>query len=125
MGKVMDLPKTRFQKRINELWQQAKNKNSRLTQTEFSERFGATRNALLGWLRGTGQPDADGFVRIACSENVSLAWLLGDDRPQSEQELCRDEKELLNIFRRLTSEHKEDLLTIAKQFQSHYGQIII
>ncbi len=125
MGKVMDLPKTRFQKRINELWQQAKNKNSRLTQTEFSERFGVTRNAILGWLRGTGQPDADGFVRIACSENVSLAWLLGDDRPQSEQELCQDEIELLNIYRRLTSEHKEDLLTIAKQFQSHYGKIVI
>ena len=125
MGKVMDLPKTRFQKRINELWQQAKNKNSRLTQTEFSERFGVTRNAILGWLRGTGQPDADGFVRIACSENVSLAWLLGDDRPQSEQELCQDEIELLNIYRRLTSEHKEDLLTMAKQFQSHYGQIVI
>ena len=125
MGKVMDMPKSIFQKRINELWKQAKDRNRKLSQTEFSEHFGVTRNALLGWLRGTGQPDADGFVRIACSENVSLAWLLGDDRPQSEKELCRDEIELLNIFRRLTSEHKEDLLTIAKQFQSHYGKIVI
>ena len=125
MGKVMDMPKSIFQKRINELWKQAKDRNRKLSQTEFSERFGVTRNSLLGWLRGTGQPDADGFVRIACSENVSLAWLLGDDRPQSEKELRRDEIELLKIFRRLTSEHKEDLLTIAKQFQSHYGQIII
>ena len=121
----MDIPKSIFQKRINELWQRAKNRNRKLSQTEFSERFGVTRNALLGWLRGTGQPDADGFVRVACSENVSLAWLLGDDRPQSEKELCRDEIELLNIFRHLTDEHKEDLLTIAKQFQSHYAQIII
>ena len=125
MGKVMDIPKSIFQKRINELWQRAKNRNRKLSQTEFSERFGVTRNALLGWLRGTGQPDADGFVRIACSENVSLAWLLGDDRPQSEKELSRDEIELMNIFRHLTSEHKEDLLTIARQFQSHYGQIVI
>ena len=122
---MIDLPKNRFQERMNELWQRAKGRNCRLTQKEFSGRFGVSRNAFLGWLRGTGQPDADGFVRIARSENVTLAWLLGDDRPQSEKELCRDEIELLDIFRRLTSEHKEDLLTMAKQFQSHYGQIII
>lgn len=118
------MKKTRFQERINDLWKQAKARDRRLTQTEFSERFGVTRNSLLGWLRGTGQPDADGFVRIACSENVTLAWLLGDDRHQSETDLCRDEMELLNIYRHLTNEHKEDLLAIAKQFQSHYANIM-
>ena len=113
-----------FQERINELWEQAKDKDYKLTQTEFSGRFGVTRNAFLGWLRGTGQPDADGFVRIACSENVSLAWLLGDDRPQSKTDLCQDEMELLSIYRHLTNEHKEDLRAIAKQFQSHYAHSI-
>ena len=111
--------KNRFQERINELWEQAKDRDYKITQTEFSKRFGVTRNAFLGWLRGTGQPDADGFVRIACSENVSLAWLLGDDRPQSEEDLCREEIELLSIYRCLSCEHREDLLMIAKQFHSH------
>ena len=116
--------KNKFQERINELWEQAKDKDYKLTQTEFSGRFGVTRNAFLGWLRGTGQPDADGFVRIACSENVSLAWLLGDDRPQSKTDLCQDEIEFLSIYRHLTNEHKEDLRAIAKQFQSHYAHSI-
>ena len=115
------MKKTRFQERINDLWKQAKARDRKLTQTEFSERFGVTRNSLLGWLRGTGQPDADGFVRIACSENVTLAWLLGDDRPQSETDLCRDEMALLKTYHRLNNEHKEDLLAIAKHFQSHEG----
>jgi len=58
---------------INELWKRAKDENHKITQTEYAARFGVTRNALLGWLRGTGQPDTEGFVRIAAAENVSLA----------------------------------------------------
>ena len=43
--------KNKFHERINELWERAKDKNYKLTQTEYSQRFGVTRNALLGWLR--------------------------------------------------------------------------
>ena len=111
--------KNKFHERINELWERAKDKNYRLTQTEYSKRFGVTRNALLGWLRGSGQPDADGFVRIACKENVSLSWLLGDKRITTRQELFQDELKLLTIYRQLTDEHKEDLMIFAKQFHSH------
>ena len=114
--------KNKFHERINELWERAKDRDYKLTQTEFSKRFGATRNAFIGWLRGSGQPDADGFVTIARSENVSLSWLLGDDRPQIKGELFPKERELLSIFRSLNNEHKEDLLVLAKQFQSHYAQ---
>ncbi|MBO6293510.1 MAG: hypothetical protein J6N51_14855 [Selenomonas sp.] len=114
--------KNKFHERINELWERAKDKNYKLTQTEFSRRFGVTRNAFIGWLRGSGQPDADGFVTIARSENISLSWLLGDDRPQNKGDLFPRERELLNIFRSLNNEHKEDLMVLAKQFQSHYTQ---
>ncbi|SEH27478.1 helix-turn-helix domain-containing protein [Selenomonas sp. KH1T6] len=114
--------KNKFHERINELWERAKDRDYKLTQTEFSKRFGVTRNAFIGWLRGSGQPDADGFVTIARSENVSLSWLLGDDRPQTKEELFPKERELLSIFRSLNHEHREDLLMLAKQFQSHYAQ---
>ena len=67
--------KSKFQERINELWQRAKDRDRKMTQVEYARRFGVTRNALLGWLRGSGQPDADGFVRIADKDGCFSAVL--------------------------------------------------
>lgn len=111
--------KNKFHERINELWQRAKQRNHRMTQVEYAKRFGVTRNALLGWLRGSGQPDADGFVRIADIEKVSLCWLMGAECPRSDDGLFTDEQALLNLFRSISPEHKEDLLVLAKRFQDH------
>lgn len=111
--------KNRFHERINELWQRAKDQDCKLTQAEYAGRLGVTRNALLGWLRGSGQPDADGFVRIADTEKVSLGWLLGSECTDSDEGLFPDEQAMLRIFRSISPEHKEDLLVLAKRFQSH------
>ena len=67
--------KNKFHERINQLWKHAKEQNRKITQTEYAKRLGVTRNALMGWLRGSGQPDADGFVRIAEVEKVSLTYV--------------------------------------------------
>ena len=111
--------KNKFHERINELWKRAKDENRKLTQAEYAGRLGVTRNALMGWLRGSGQPDADGLVRIACTENVSLSWLLGDERPEAQSELLQDEQALLQIFRSISSEHKKNILDLAQLFQMH------
>ena len=87
--------KNKFHERINQLWKHAKEQNRKITQTEYAKRLGVTRNALMGWLRGSGQPDVDGLVRIATRENVSLAWLRGDERPRTENELLQDEQALV------------------------------
>ena len=110
--------KNKFHERINELWERAKERNNKTTQTEYARRLGVTRNALLGWLRGTGQPDADGFVRIAMVENVSLTWLLGDERPLSRNELFQDEQKMLQLYWGISSEHKEDIMILASRFQA-------
>ena len=110
--------KNKFHERINELWARAKERNSKMTQAEYARRPGVTRNALLGWLRGTGQPDADGFVRIAMVENVSLTWLLGDERPLSRNELFQDEQKMLQLYWGISSEHKEDIMILASRFQA-------
>lgn len=107
--------KNKFHKRINELWERAKNQNHKMTQTEYARRLGVTRNALLGWLRGSGQPDVDGLVRIASTENVSLSWLMGDARPKAECELLQDEQALVNLFRGISPESKEHLLWLARR----------
>ena len=111
--------KNKFHERINELWQLAKGQNHKMTQVEYARRFGVTRNALLGWLRGSGQPDAERFVRIAGVEKVSLCWLLGAECPAGDDELLPDEQELLKLFRSISPEHQEDLLVLARRFQDH------
>ena len=64
-----------------------------------------------------GQPDTDGLVRIASTENVSLSWLLGDERHFDKNELHQDEQVMLQIYRSISSERKEDLMALAKRFQ--------
>ena len=111
--------KNKFHERINELWKRAKGRNRKLTQAEYASCFGVTRNALLGWLRGSGQPDTDGLVRIASTENVSLSWLLGAECSGDKDESPQDEQELLHIYRSISPEHKEILMELAKKFQMH------
>ena len=106
--------KTVFHKRINELWEKAKDKNYHLTLESYASRIGTTRSSLRGWLSGKGQPDADGFVRVAVSENVSLAWLLGDEREFdgcSQQELA-----LIKKYRDLSEIHKEDIAVFLDRY---------
>ena len=111
--------KNKFHERINELWKRAKGQNSKLTQAEYAGYLGVTRNALLGWLRGSGQPDTDGLVRIASTENISLSWLLGAECSGDKDESPQDEQEILYIYRSISPEHKEILMELAKKFQMH------
>lgn len=96
------------------MWEKAKDQDYRLTLEAYAQRIGTTRSSLRGWLAGKGQPDADGFVKIAVNESVSLAWLLGDDREIngcSQQELI-----LVQKFRILSAIHKEDICVFIDRF---------
>ena len=104
--------KNKFHERINELWKRAKDQNHKMTQVEYAKRLGVTRNTLMGWLRGSGQPDTDGLVRIASIENVSLYWLLGDERHED-----KDEQVMLQLFKSLSSEYKSRLLFLVEKFK--------
>ena len=104
--------KNKFHERINELWKRAKGQNHKMTQVEYAKRLGVTRNKLVGWLRGSGQPDTDGLVRIASTENVSLAWLLGDERHED-----KDEQIMLQLFKSCSSEYRSHLLYLAEKFK--------
>ena len=103
-----------FHQRINELWERAKDKDYRLTLEIYAQRIGTTRSGLRGWLAGKGQPDADGFVKVATAEDVSLAWLLGDNREfkkYNQQEIT-----LLQHFRCLSDIHKEDICAFIDRY---------
>ena len=106
--------KNTFHKRINELWERAKDRDYRLTMEAYAQRIGITRSGLRGWLAGKGQPDADGFVRVAKAENVSLAWLLGDDREF--QQCTPKELALIEKYRFLTKLHQKDICVFLEHF---------
>jgi transcriptional regulator with XRE-family HTH domain len=75
-----------FHERINTLYQNAKDVDYTLTQEAYAQRLGTTRSSLRGWLTGKGQPDADGFARIANVENVSVDWLVGKTNAKNPQQ---------------------------------------
>lgn len=106
--------KNMFHRRINELWERAKDENYKLTLENYAERIGTTRSALRGWLAGKGQPDADGFVRVASCEGVSLEWLLGAEKINAATQ--NREKELISKFKNLSRIHQEDILYMLDRF---------
>nr|WP_092074440.1 helix-turn-helix transcriptional regulator [Dendrosporobacter quercicolus]NSL49688.1 helix-turn-helix transcriptional regulator [Dendrosporobacter quercicolus DSM 1736]SDM95179.1 Helix-turn-helix [Dendrosporobacter quercicolus] len=67
-----------FQERINQLYEEAKDTDYRLTQTEYAAKFGATRNQLKGWLDGRGEPSSEMMKLIAKMQGVSVSWLVGE-----------------------------------------------
>ena len=103
-----------FHQRINELWERAKDRDYRLTLESYAQHIGTTRSALRGWLAGKGQPDAEGFVRVAAAEDVSLPWLLGDRREF--KEYSPQERALLQRFRCLSDIHKEDICAFVDRY---------
>lgn len=66
-----------FKDRIEKLWENAKDADYRMTQTEFASKFGATRDQLKGWLSGAGEPKTDMLNKIAQACGVTADYLLG------------------------------------------------
>lgn len=108
--------KTTFHKNINELWERAKDRNYKLTMAAYAQKLGTSRGSLRGWIEGKGQPDADGFVRIAAIEDVTLAWLLGDLREPVSSIRSQDERALITKYRGLSEEHKDDVFVLVDRF---------
>lgn len=67
-----------FKTRITQLWEEMKDHDYRTTQEDFAGLFGATKNQLKGWLRGSGEPNSELMKTIARVSNVSVDWLVGN-----------------------------------------------
>jgi len=72
-----------FTERFNVLYQEAKDKDYKITQTEFAKRFGATRNQVTGWLDGRSEPDIEMLKKIATISDISIEWLTGNSNVRS------------------------------------------
>ena len=102
---------SKFQQRINELFRRAQGEDPKLTKSLYASRVGATLNALRGWLRGSGQPDADGLARIAAAESVSVDWLVGKSASPSKTSPGRELESFIRCI------EGADLETLAKMRQ--------
>ena len=66
-----------FKERINLLFEEAKNKDYRITQVQYASKFGASRAQLQGWMIGAGEPDSEMMKKIAEISHTSVDWLVG------------------------------------------------
>ncbi|SHJ24647.1 helix-turn-helix domain-containing protein [Propionispora hippei] len=87
---------SKFQARMNELFRKAQDEDPKLTKGQYASKIGTTLNSLRGWLRGSGQPDADGLARIAAAENVSVDWLVGKATSPVHKKLGHEKEQLIS-----------------------------
>ena len=103
---------SKFQKRINELFHRHEYRmaadGERMTRQDYADRVGTTVNSLRGWLRGSGQPDAEGLARIAEVERVTVDWLVGRT---SEPDEASDDPQRARLIQRI---READFETLAK-----------
>ncbi len=66
-----------FQHRIEELMEEAKDRNHKCTRAEFARQCGITTGQLSGYLQGNGTSFCTTLARIAKNKNVSVSWLIG------------------------------------------------
>lgn len=87
---------SKFQARMNELFRKAQDEDPKLTKGQYASKIGTTLNSLRGWLRGSGQPDADGLARIAAAESVSVDWLVGKATSPLHKKLGHEKEQLIS-----------------------------
>lgn len=92
-----------FQSRLNELFDEAKDADYRLTKQEFARRFGATRSQVNAWLDGRSEPSIKDLLAIAKSHNTSVSWLLGETNIRPPVSIT-PETEISDLMRNLPPE---------------------
>ena len=77
-----------------------------MTQQEFGALFGVDRSAVAQWESGVSYPRMGKVVEIARRFHLSLDDLVADEQKPSD-DLSRDERELLELYRTLDAEGRE------------------
>lgn len=72
--------------------------------TDIQSQLGISRYQLYNWSSGRGEPDSEGFKRIARIFKVNLAWLLGESDNKGNtappaEELPPEAQVMLNNYR--------------------------
>lgn len=67
-----------FNERINELYEEARDRDYRVGRKRFAEMIGATGGQLDGWLDNEVSPNIEVIKKVAKNAGVSVLWLIGE-----------------------------------------------
>ncbi len=96
--------------------------SKRLKQSDLARSFQVKQNTISAWETGQREPDITTIIKISAYFNVTTDFLLGKDKSEppkfiepSPPPLSREERGLLDHFRRLPLASKQALMTVASQ----------
>lgn len=89
-----------------------------LTAKEVGDRIGKSDKTVSGWEHGRGQPDADMLFRLCEIYKIkSIAEFYSEEQTEkSDQRLTPAEVELLSLYRSLSKDGKNMLISTARVF---------
>lgn len=67
-----------FRDRINELYDEARDRNFRTTRAQFAAQLGISIGRSNAYIDGNGNPDFETLKMIAKNKGVTVSWLLGE-----------------------------------------------
>ena len=89
-----------------------------ILQKDLANRLDKTRACISSWETGKTEPDIESLIKIADILDVSLDYLLGrsDDGGiiKIETQLSGEQKELLELFGKMSTKNRNQLLGFAK-----------
>lgn len=81
-----------FRDRLIELFEEAKDRDHKMTRAAFAKMIGVTIGQFNGWIDKESQPGIETLMDIAKCANVSVSWLIGETDSRylkvQEHELC-------------------------------------
>lgn len=84
-------------------------KEAKTNQKELAEKTGLSTTSINNYTSGKRVPDADSFYKMCAYLNTRMEWILTGKGPRHiNDELClsTDEKEVLDVYNKLTYEEK-------------------
>jgi transcriptional regulator with XRE-family HTH domain len=93
-----------FKERITILYDEIKNSDYKLSQTQIADRFGASRGQLQGWMSGAGEPDSEMMKNVANISKVSVDWLVGATDLRKPYIVEKDSKEYQAIINKIQND---------------------
>lgn len=98
-------------------------KERSISRYRLAKETGISQNTIGDWIKGTANPGAASLSKVANYLGVTTDYLLGYEEketptPDNESERSELENDLLDIARRLNTEHQRILLKLASSMLS-------
>lgn len=93
--------KLKFCERINEIFEEYKDKDHHTRRKEFADICGITKGQLDGWLSGRGKPDIQILLQVSNRLKIPVSFLIGESDVRT--------TEKVDFYQRLPPEALDEL----------------